>query len=147
MDLANSLINHGLSLDWKDPKTKNEPPDRPTYVRKKDWYPCDCPDKDGGQVRCFFCIHGMTRGITHVEEGMRNTPSKPKKACPQNRVAFKKGKIVQDRCGYCMAEVMKANPGMTHREARKVKGVSQPTKGCNICKEYICKAHWHLHGE
>ena len=148
MDLAISLINHGLSLDWKNPKTKNEPPDRPSYVRKKDWYPCGCPEKDGGQVRCFFCMNGLTHGITHKEKGAkRPTPSKSKRQCPKIRVSFKKGKVVQGRCGYCMAEVMKANPGMTQDDARKVKGVKQPTMGCDVCEEYVCKAHWHLHGE
>ena len=46
----------------------------------------------------------LGRGITHVEEGKRNTPSKPKRACPQNRVAFKKGKIVQDQMKTMLVE-------------------------------------------
>ena len=73
------------------------------------------------------------------------TPSKSKRPCPKIRVAFKKGKVEQGRCGHCIAEVMRANPSMTQDDARKVKGVSQPRVGCDVCEEYICKKHWHLH--
>ena len=82
-----------------------------------------------------------------MEEGKRNTPSKPKRACPQNRVAFKKGKVEKDWCSICVAEVLKANPGMNQNDVRKAKGVKQSTKGCNVCQEFICKDHWHLHGK
>ena len=148
MDLANSLINHGLSLDWKDPKTKNEPPDRPSYVRKKDWYPCDCPDKDGGQVRCFFCIHGMTHGIGHRDVcAKRPTPSKARKPC-SDRVDLGKSQY----CDYCVDEA-KA-PGITVAQARKLVAANAKAtntkastrKGCTTCKKHVCERHWEAHG-
>ena len=68
MDLGIALINYGLSLDWKDPTDKKVP--RSSYVRqRKDWVPCDCHDKGAsGQIRCFFCLHGMTHKIEHHQQ-------------------------------------------------------------------------------
>ena len=42
IDLAISLMNYGLSLDWD-----GNPDNRPDYVRGDSFYPCDCKD-------CFF---------------------------------------------------------------------------------------------
>jgi len=60
IDLGISLLNYGIGLDW-DGESRN----RPSYMRKGAFKPCECKI-------CFFCVKGLTNGITHH-------PSKDKK--------------------------------------------------------------------
>ena len=53
IDLGISLLNYGIGLDWD-----GESRDRPSYMRKGAFKPCECN-------MCFFCMKGLTNGITH----------------------------------------------------------------------------------
>ena len=151
MDLGIALINHGLSLDWKDPAGKG---DRPSFVRqKKDWVPCDCHDKGvHGQIRCFFCMHGMTHEIAHKDvHQKRPTSSKARKACSE-RVSLGYSAY----CWYCLEEVKAANPGMKMSDARRKLGENAKSSntskacskfGCKPCNKHVCEKHWEDHGK
>ena len=52
IELAIDLMNHGLELDWDGGEK------RPDYVRGDAFTPCECE-------KCFFCLHGLTSGISH----------------------------------------------------------------------------------
>ena len=67
MDAGIALINKGLTMDW-DWNNPTKVECRPKYVRHIDWFPCDCPDDDSKQLRCFFCKHGFTHGVAHKQE-------------------------------------------------------------------------------
>ena len=61
IDLAISLMNYGLALDWDGGAT------RPDYVRDN-IVPCDCNV-------CFFCEHGLAGVINRVApRGERGRP-------------------------------------------------------------------------
>ena len=53
IDLGISLLNYGIALDWD-----GESCERPSYMRKGTFKPCECK-------MCFFCVKGLTNGITH----------------------------------------------------------------------------------
>jgi hypothetical protein len=53
IDLGISLLNYGIGLDWD-----GESRERPSYMRKGAFKPCECK-------MCFFCVKGLTNGITH----------------------------------------------------------------------------------
>ena len=117
MDLGIALINHGLSLDWKDLGTDKAK--RPSYVRqKKDWVPCGCRDKGVcGQIRCFFCANGMTHEIAHRDMSKKKpTSSKARKVC-SDRVDIGKGVAY---CHYCVEEAKAETVGATVVQARKL---------------------------
>ena len=56
VDLALSVLEHGIKLDWKEPYN-NE--DKPQWIRQQPFLPCACK-------QCFFCKNGMTTGIDHT---------------------------------------------------------------------------------
>jgi hypothetical protein len=49
------LMNYGIGFEW-DGNLNNS--DRPSFMPKGALVPCDCG-------RCFFCVKGLTTGITH----------------------------------------------------------------------------------
>jgi hypothetical protein len=53
IDIGISLLNYVISLDWD-----GEPRERPSYMRKGAFKPCECK-------MCFFCVKGLTNGITY----------------------------------------------------------------------------------
>ena len=53
IDLAQALINYALEHEWED---LDGP--RPNWMRQKEFLPCDCK-------KCFFCVKGLTNGISH----------------------------------------------------------------------------------
>ena len=149
MDLGIALINHGLSLDWKDLGTDKAK--RPSYVRqRKDWVPCGCRDKGPqGQIRCFFCMHGMTHKIAHQDVSQkRATSSKARKVCKRGDLGY------STYCVDCISEVRAEKPGITLTDARKQAGAKAKlsnTKasgkfGCTTCKQHLCERHWEAHG-
>ena len=135
MDLGIALMNAGISRDWKDPKTNNKPSDRPSYVRKQDWIPCDCK-------QCFFCLNNLTCGVTHPNRGIKRQPkSTERQPCTPR---MKLGKTAR-YCEICVSEQTSANPNMTVRAARKL--CKATTMGCLTCQSYVCEKHWPKHGE
>ena len=141
MDAGIALINKGLSMDWDwgDPTNVKK---RPKCVRHIDWVPCDCPEDDSKQLRCFFCRHGFSHGIAHKKKGQkRNTPSTARTNCTAERVNLN----YPGKCFICMNELQAA--GMTRSEAKKKAHSSR--LGCGTCegqKKFCCEEHWHLHG-
>ena len=141
MDAGIALINKGLTMDWDwDNPTKVEC--RPKYVRHIDWEPCDCPDDDSKQLRCFFCRNGFTHGIAHKDENRkRNKPSTARGVCTAERVNLG----YPGKCFICMNELIAA--GMTKGEAKKKARSSR--LGCGKCegqKKFCCEQHWNQHG-
>jgi hypothetical protein len=55
IDLGINLMNYGIGLEW-DGKSEN----RPNFMPKGSLVPCDCD-------KCFFCVNGLTNGITHSQ--------------------------------------------------------------------------------
>ena len=134
MDLGLSLMNAGISHDWKDPKANNKVSDRPLYVRKHDWIPCDCK-------RCFFCLNKMTCGVTHPNRGVKKQPkSYERPACTPRMNLGGSSRY----CEICVSEKTSVNPKKTLTEVRKM--CKQTTMGCKTCLAYVCKQHWGKHG-
>ena len=144
MDLGIALINHGLSLDWKDLGTDKAK--RPSYVRqKKDWVPCGCRDKGvHGQICCFFCANGMTHEIAHSRDMSKKKPtsSKARKVC-SDRVDLGRTAAY---CHYCVEEAKAEKVGTTVAQARKLAAAkakatntSASTRlGCKTCNMHVC---------
>ena len=123
-------------MDWKDPLND----DHPACVRKRDWIPCDCPDDDKGQIRCFFCQHGLTHGIVHRPKSSGRPPlSRPKKKCFHNRIKMK----CKNRCVHCIEELKEKHPTWSSEQVRKA--ARNPALGCK-CGAHVCKEHWSDHG-
>jgi hypothetical protein len=105
-------------------------------MRKSAFKPCDCN-------KCFFCLNGITNGITHqppkkqkvtVEYkcGMRVKTNK----CTGKRVnlVLKLGKY----CAMCYQKQVS-----TELKAKERKGRCRTSSlGCPICKEPICMECW-----
>ena len=130
-----------MDWDWNNP-TKIAC--RPKYVRHIDWFPCDCPDDDSKQLRCFFGKHGFTHGVAHKKKNQkRNTPSTARGQCSTERVRLKSC----DYCYMCVNEIV-ARTGNNRTWAKK-NGAKQTRLGCSTCsgsKAYVCEEHWPLHG-
>jgi hypothetical protein len=131
IDLGISLLNYGIGLDWD-----GESRERPSYMRKGAFKPCECK-------MCFFCVKGLTNGITH-------RPRKQAKVTVEykcgTRVITKKCTDVRVNLGlnsgkYCRMCYRKQLPtGLSAKERQKRCRTS--AMGCPICKEPICKECW-----
>jgi hypothetical protein len=53
IDLALSVMNYGISLQWDGESDKI-----PNFMRQNHFVPCDCN-------KGFFCLNGITTGIAH----------------------------------------------------------------------------------
>ena len=147
MDAGIALINKGLTMDWDwDNPTKVEC--WPKYVRHIDWEPCDCPDDDSKQLRCFFCRNGFTHGIAHKDENRkRNKPSTARETCSDRVDRGHSG-----FCYLCIEEVKRENPGIKVKDARKLLLEDKSKKnfsgrlGYTTCNKHVCARHWEDHG-
>ncbi len=82
IDLALSLMNYGISLQWD-----GESDERPNFMRQDPFVPCD-------SNRCFFCFNGIITGIAH-----------PPKKNTEVIVEFKCGPICNEPiCKQCWKE-------------------------------------------
>ena len=97
--------------------------------------PCDCE-------KCYFCLHGMTNGITH-KAGSRdrevvyaNGVRIKTKGCTDVRVnlGLKGGK-------YCRMCYRKLKASGLSNESKKAK-CKTSRSGCASCQEQICQACW-----
>jgi len=75
IDLALSVIEYGIKLEWKEPYKKE---DKPKWMRKQDYIPCGCK-------KCFFCKNGMTNGIDHIPKSKKEKKGKEMKRYVQQR--------------------------------------------------------------
>jgi hypothetical protein len=53
IDLALSIMNHGIGLQWDGASAK-----RPNFMRQDPFVPYNCG-------KCFFCLNGITTGIAY----------------------------------------------------------------------------------
>ena len=129
IDLALSIMNYGLSLDWDD-----DPAKQPDYVRGDAFTPCDCE-------KCFFCIHGLTSGVAHA--GVKRKAvfhyqcggRLVTKGCTEERVDS--GGTGSSYCRMCYRNA----PGtLSAKDKRKLCKTSR--LGYNQCRETICEVWW-----
>ena len=126
-----SLLNYGIGLDWD-----GESRERPSYMQKGAFTPCECK-------MCFFCVKGLTNGITHW-------PSKGAKVIVEYACRIR---VKTDQCTnmwvslgmesgtYCRRCYRKQlTTELLAKERRKRCRTS--AMGCPICKELICKECW-----
>jgi len=130
IDLGISLLNYGIGLDWD-----GESRERPSYMRKGAFKPCECK-------MCFFCVKGLTNGITH-------RPSKGAKVIVEYKC---KTRVKTNQCTtervdlgigghYCRMCYRKLP--ITELKAQVRKKMCRTSRmGCPICKEPICKECW-----
>ena len=116
IDLGISLLNYGIGLDWDGVSR-----DKPSYMRKGAFKPCECK-------MCFFCVKGLTNGITH---------------CPS-----KTGKVeVQYKCGtrvktnQCMGERVDLGLGCSYCRMcyRKLLGTTASEQRA-VVRKRMCRA-------
>ena len=117
-------------MDW-DGDESNE---RPTYMRRDAFVPCDCKV-------CFFCKHGLTGVIRGVDKKKRKAVlhykiggRKEVVGCTEVRVPLGRGSQL---CRMCYR-----NQSDTLSKAEKKKMCATSTMGCNQCQEHICKKCW-----
>ena len=132
IDLGIYLINRGIHMDW----TGEE---RPDYMRKDAFIPCDCD-------KCYFCLNGHTSGIAHAPKKREaHRPTAIVYKC-NTRQKVETCKDVKER-----VDIMKNSKycKMCYRKQGKVGTVAERLKKCNtsclgcpICKEHICDDCW-----
>ena len=128
IDLGISLLNYGIALDWD-----GESRERPSYMQKGTFKPCECK-------MCFFCVKGLTNGITH-------RPSKGAQVIVEyacgTRVKIDQCTNVRVSLGMKSGEYCR----MSYRKQLTTELLAKETKNrcrtsamrCPICKEPICK--------
>ena len=131
--ISGYLFNYGISLDWDGVSH-----DRPSYMRKGAFKPCECK-------MCFFCVKGLTNGITH-------RPSKTGKVVVQYKCGtrVKTNQCMGERvdlglgCSYCRMCYRKLlGTTATEQEATVRRRMCRASRiGCPICNEPICKECW-----
>ena len=131
IDLALSLMNYGIGLQWD-----GESAERPNFMRQDPFVPCDCG-------KCFFCLNGITNGIAHPPKkkakvtveykcGAHVTTNK----CTDVRVSL--GLESGQYCRMCYRKQLTTK--LLAKERKKTCRTS--AMGCSICKEPICKECW-----
>ena len=128
IDLAIDLINYAVALDWDGGD------DRPSYMRRDSFIPCDCK-------KCIFCIGNHT-GIIHELDTKKSKlvfhyqcgGRLVTEGCTTERVNLDIG---NQRCKMCYRLQDTAIPSRV-REAK----YDQSRLGCAQCKEPICKDCW-----
>lgn len=138
IDLAMSIINYGISLDW-DGKSK----ERPSYMRQAAFVPCDCG-------ACFFCINGLTNGIAHKHTGKRRSSeggggsaTKKSRAVVECTMGKRVGLTLEDGSPMKWNDFCKKC--LEKRDGKwkdKVKNCPTSKLGCAKCNEPICRECW-----
>ena len=128
IDLAISLINYAIALDWDGGD------DRPSYMRKDAFEPCNCK-------KCIFCTNGHTGVIRGVDMKKRKSVFHYQcggrlvsEGCTTERVNLNTG---NQYCRMCYRLQDTAVPS----EQRK-KNCHRSRLGCRQCQEPICKSCW-----
>ncbi len=131
IDLSMSLLTRAIKWDW-DGKSKKS-----CWMRQTPVLPCNCN-------QCFFCLNGITSGITHH-------PTKKQKVTEDHKCVtrVKTDKYTNKRVNlglkvarYCRMCYRKQSSIELTSEVRK--GACRTSKmGCLICKEPICKECWN----
>ena len=127
IDMGLALMNRGIEYDWPEGKP------RPKWIRKRDVVPYDCK-------KCYFCLHGMTNGITH-KDGSRD-----------REVVYANGVRVKTKnCTDVQVNLFKSSQycKMCYRKQDesicsgiRKKNCKFSKLGCPSCQESICKWCW-----
>ena len=129
IDLAIAVMEYGIRLDWKEPFSDA---DRPGWMRRKQFVPCECK-------RCFFCKMGKTNGIDHKPKSRKETKRKRNEIlCTKDRIDLGKG------CTYCRPCYTARQIDKTLQETYGVRRMkcSSTRLGCKGCDEHVCKQCW-----
>ncbi len=131
INLGMSLLTRAIKWDW-DGKSKKQ-----GWMRQSPVLLCNCN-------QCFFCLNGITIGITHH-------PTKEQKVTVDYKC---RTRVKVDKCmsewvnlelqvaQYCRMCYRKQSSIELTLEVRK--GTCRTSKmGCPICKEPICKESWN----
>jgi len=128
IDLAIDLFNYGLALDWDGGE------ERPSYMRKDTFIPCDCK-------KCYFCQTGHTGTVRGVDTKKRKAVFHYKcggrrvtEGCTEERVDLGLGSL------YCKMCYRTAPGTLSAKDKRKLCKTSR--LGCNQCREAICEGCW-----
>ena len=126
IDLALSVLEYGIKLEWKEPYNKEE---KPKWLRQQNYIPCGCK-------KCFFCMNGMTSGIDHSPTSRKEKKRKrDEKVCSIERVDLGRG---GSYCRPCYRK--QSNMSETHTQKRK--GCASTRLGCKGCEEFVCAQCW-----
>ena len=133
IDLGIAPLNRGIHMDW----TGDE---RPDYMRKDDFIPCDCD-------KCYFCLNGHTLGIDHAPKKRKaHRPTAILYKC-NTKMKVETCKDVKERVdimkggNYCkMCYRKQDKKGSTFPERKKKCNTTR--LGCPICKEHVCEDCW-----
>ena len=113
--------------------------ERPDYMRKDAFIPCDCD-------KCYFCLNGHTSGIAHAPKKREaHRPTAIVYKC-NTRQKVETCKDVKERVDimknskYCKMCYRKRGKVGTAAERKKKCNTSR--LGCPICKEHICDDCW-----
>ncbi len=131
INLGMALLNRAIEWDWDGTSQK------PGWMRQSPVLPCNCN-------QCFFCLKGITSGITHPPKKKQKVTVAYKcgtrlkmNKCTGEQVSLGMGK--QSRyCSMCYRKQLGMELKANERKARcRTSGM-----GCSICKEPICKECW-----
>jgi hypothetical protein len=129
MDLAKELIIWGIGMDWSDiDDIKN----RPIYMRRQDYLPCDCKV-------CFFCLNALTHGIDHKKKG-RGKKAKRRSRSDRPECPIKRATQTTRRCIVCHKNQLALNPTFHFSEVEKL--CKQTRLGCTSCEANVCGGCW-----
>jgi hypothetical protein len=127
IDLGREIITYAIRHAW----TNLDGP-KSSWMRQSDLIPCACR-------KCFFCLNGLTSGITHkkrkstVTTFVQHDNTRRKTVdCTDVRVDLQKG---TSHCRQCYRE----RPGTKEQKMEKI---PHPRLGCPSCDEVICKKCW-----
>jgi hypothetical protein len=133
IDLAMDLMNYGIGLEWDGNLNSS---DRPSFMPKCSLVPHDCG-------KCFFCVKGLTSGITHRQSKKARVTVKYKcgtrvtsRKCTGERVnlGLKSGQY----CRMCYQKQVSTELKAKERKER----CRNSRLGCAVCKEFICLECW-----
>ena len=136
IDLGIDLLNRALKLAFEE---LEEGEDRPDFMRKHPFVPCDCD-------QCYFCKNNYTNGIAHadrmVAEYGDKSSGKRKRVvteCDEDRVVLARLKGGQE-CKVCMDRLKAENPDHSYKVRRSNAGRSR--MGCRLCDQPVCDDCW-----
>ena len=130
IDLALTLIEEGIKLDWEAPFDEEK---KPKWM-PKNYVPCECGE-------CFFCKNNKTTGIQHRPFNSRYvTPRTTPPVCTLLPQQFGKNNN-PTYCRKCMKRLYfhEANT-MTVRDLRAREDCRKTTLGCPGCQTNICSS-------
>ena len=128
MDLAIDLISRGIKMDWSDIADVDN---KPVYMRKQDYVPCECNV-------CFFCTNRLTYGIDHKKKGKRRSRSH-RPECPIKRAAVTE---TPRRCILCMINQRALDPTLDFDNLEKL--CKKTRLGCTTCEANVCAECWSV---